>query len=284
MRKLIVIVSILIILAGTVFYFGWIQIQLTENTYAVIFTKTGGWDETVTEPGKFVWRWERLLPTNLSMHKFTLTPHTARVSASGSLPSGEIYSGILDPSPDFDFEIDIIVSFNIDPESLPDLVADAALTEETFDAWHAKTENEVSAKAATFIRERSTDVDAASTLTAMGDALAEDLTRYLQSAFPHVEFSAITIRDIEIPDFELYLTAKELFLEYSESRKESYEEALSQITWTQARAEQYFDVLKKYGELISEYPALLDLLSLKNGDMGSILEEIDAYSPAREQP
>lgn len=284
MRKLIVIALILIILAGTAFYFGWIQIQLTENTYAVIFTKTGGWDETVTEPGKFVWRWERLLPTNLSMHKFTLTPHSARLSASGSLPSGNIYSGILDPSPDFDFEIDSTVSFGIKPDSLPDLVAEAELTEETFDTWHAKTENEISAKAATFIRERSTDVNAASTLTSMGNVLIEDLTRYLERSFPHVDFKAITIHDIEVPDFELYLTAKKLFLEYSESRKESYEEALSQITWTEARAEQYFNVLKKYGELISEYPPLLDLLSLKNGDIGSILEEIDAYSPARERP
>ncbi len=176
------------------------------------------------------------------------------------------------------------MSYGINPESLPDLVANAELTEETFDNWHAETENRVSAKAATFIRERSTDVNAASTLTSMGNALTEDLTGYLERSFPHVEFKAITIRDIEIPDFELYLTAKELFLEYSESRKESYEEALSQITWTETRAEQYFDVLEKYGELISEYPSLLELLSLKNGDMGSILEEIDAYSPVREQP
>jgi len=282
MKKLIVIAIILLLLGGTAFYFGWVQIRLPENTYAVLFTKTGGWDEEVTEPGKFNWRWEKLIPTNCKIHTFTLEPHTSRISASGSLPSGDIYAGILDPAPDFTFSMDLTVTFNIRPDALPSLVSDALLSEETFDSWYGETKTAISSKAGTFIRERSTDVTAASSLTAMADSLISDLTRYLESSFPEVDFKAVFVGDIDIPDFELYLTAKRLFLEYSESRKESYEEALSRITWTESRSEQHFNILEKYGELITRYPSLLDLFSLKGGDLGIILEEIDAYSSSEE--
>ena len=284
MRKFIISAIILVALAGTVFYFGWVQIHLPENTYAVIFTKTGGWDDSVTKPGTFVWRWERLLPTNFKIHTFTLKPHTASISASGALPSGDVYADMLDPKPDFNFSVKMTVGFNVDPESLPLLVSTATLTEDTFEAWQTETESAIAAKAEAFIRERSTDVNAATTLTSMGNAIVEDLRRYLENSFTSLDFKAIVVDDIQVPDFELYLTAKELFLNYSKSRELSHEQALSRITWTESRSEQYFNVLEKYGELLSRYPSLLDLLSLKGGNLGNILEEIDAYSPPPESP
>lgn len=278
MKKLVVLLLILVVLGGTAFYFGWVQIRLPENTYAVVFTKTGGWDEEIITPGKFVWRWERLVPTNFKMHKFQLKPFTAKVRAAGSLPSGDIYAGMLDPSPNFDFTANLSVSFGIKPDALPRLVSTALLSEETFEAWHEETKSRISAKSAAFIRDLSTDRDAATTLTSMGDSIVRDLTRYLENSFPDVAFNAIVVEDINIPDIELYQTAKELFLDLSRSRKESYEEALSQITWTESRAEQHFSVLERYGDLITRYPALLDLLTLKDGDLSTILDEIDAYT------
>ncbi|MBN1687296.1 MAG: hypothetical protein JW852_11610 [Spirochaetales bacterium] len=284
MRKLIIIVVILLALGATAFYFGWIQIRLPENTYAVLFTKTGGWDESVTEPGEFVWRWERLIPTNCKIHTFTLQPYTAKVNSSGSLPSGDIYAQMLDPRPDFGFSADITVSFGIDPRSLPKLVSTAALTEDTFEAWQKETESAIAARTGAFIRERSVDVTAATSLTSMGESIIEDLTRYLERSFQDVEFRAIVVQDLKVPDFELYLTAKELFIDFSKKRKESYEAALSRITWTESRAEQHFQVLERYGELITRYPSLLDLLSLKGGELDTILEEIDGDSLPDELP
>ena len=278
MKKLVILLLILVVLGATAFYFGWIQIRLPENTYAVIFTKTGGWDEAVVNPGEFVWRWERLIPTNLKMHTFPLKPYTANVTASGSLPSGDIYAGILDPAPDFGFAVTLSVSFGIKPESLPHLVSTTVLSEDTFDAWHDEVKTAISAKATAFIRDRSTDVNAASSLTSMGDAIITDLIWYLESSFADVDFKAIVVQNIEIPDIELYQTAKQLFLDFSRSRKESFENVLSQITWTESRVDQHFDVLERYGDLITRFPALLDLLTLKGGDLSTILDEIDAYS------
>lgn len=282
MKKLLIFLFILVALGATAFYFGWIQIRLPENTYAVIFTKTGGWDEAVVTPGKFAWRWERLVPTNLKMHTFQLKPYSAKISASGSLPSGDTYAAMLNPEPDFGFTIALSVSFGIKPESLPRLVSSTVLSEDTFDAWHDEIKTAISAKAAVFIRDRSTDVNAAGSLTSMGDAIITDLTRYLESSFEDVDFKAIFVQNIEIPDIELYQTAKQLFLDFSRSRKDSYVNALSRITWTESRAEQHFGVLERYGDLITRFPALLDLLTLKGGDFSTILDEIDAYSISEE--
>ncbi len=152
------------------------------------------------------------------------------------------------------------------------------LSDETFEMWYAEAEAAIASKAGTFIRERATDVNSASSLTSMANSFIQDLTVYLERSFPVIDFKAVFVDDIELPDIDLYLTAKELFLEYSESRKESYEEALSRITWTESRSEQHFDILEKYGELISRYPTLLDLFSLKEGNLGKLLEEIDAYA------
>ncbi len=278
MKKLLLLLPIIVVLGATVFYFGWIQIHLPENTYAVIFTKTGGWEEAVVSPGKFVWRWERLIPTNLKMHKFPLAPYTADVTSSGSLPSGDIYASMLDPVPDFSFTLSLSVSFGVDPESLPRLVSTTVLSEDTFDVWHDEVKSMISAQASAFIRERSTDINTASSLNSMGDEIIEDLTRYLENSIADVDFKAIVVQSIEFPDFELYLTAKKLFLDFSRSRKESYEAALSRITWTEARVDQHFAVLERYGELITRYPTLLELLKLKGGSLSTILDEIGASS------
>lgn len=284
MKKLIIALILLVIVGGVAFYFGWIQIHLPENTYAVIFTKTGGWDEEVTHPGTFVWRWERLIPTNLSMHKFTLEPYTARVSSKGTLPNGDAYSQVMDPRPDFGYSLELAVDFQINPESLPKLVEDSLLTQETFSEWHSDTSEVISARAAGFAREQSTRSDFAASLTALGDEFSESLAAHLRTGLPYVEIQNVTIRRIEVPDFDLYIAAKQIYLDLAQSRKESYEAALLEISWTEARSEQHFEVIRQYGELITQYPALLDLFELKDGALGTILDEIDAFTapPASE--
>jgi hypothetical protein len=77
MKAFLITLIILVVLAGAAFYFGWLQILLPAENYAVIFTKTGGYDETVVRPGEFSWRWQRLIPTNMTVYTFDLHPRSA---------------------------------------------------------------------------------------------------------------------------------------------------------------------------------------------------------------
>jgi hypothetical protein len=213
------------------------------------------------------------------MHSFTLKPYTAQVHSEGTLPSGEEYSSALDPPPDFTFSLDLTLDFQIDPEALPRLVSESLLTEDTFDQWHTDTSEIISSKAAAYIRERSRSTSFSDELSAMGNEFTQNLSSYLQSSLPNVTINAVNVRNIKVPDFELYTTAKEIYLEIAQARKQSYESALAELSWTEARSSQHFDVLRQYGELITQYPALLDLFELKGGALGTILEEIDAFEP-----
>ena len=282
MKKIIIPLVLLVILAGVAFYFGWIQIKLPAGTYAVIFTKTKGWDEEVTQPGVFSWRWERLLPTNMEIHYFTLEPYTSRISSRGSLPSASDYRQILDPAPDFDFSVSLTVTYTINPDALPQLIAQNRLTQDTVAEWYKKTEELVASKTAEFIREAAAKPDFAAKLGATGSGLDTALADRLALALPEADVQTVVIKDFRVPDTDLYLAAKELYLDFARQRKESFAAALSEIAWTDARAEQHFTVLKRYGELITQYPMLLELISLKEGDLATILKDIDAFSPARE--
>jgi hypothetical protein len=118
----------------------------------------------------------------------------------------------------------------------------------------------------------------------MGEELSRSLESYLGSAMPHVIIRSMTIRNVEVPDVELYTVAKELYLDLARKRQESYAAALAEITWTESRSQQHFDVIERYGELITRYPTLLELFKLKGGELGTILNEIDAFIPRENVP
>ena len=88
MRKFLVSLLLVVIAAGVAFYFGWIQLQLPADTYGVIFTKTNGFEQNVVKPGTFVWRWQRLLPTNLTLFTYQLKPQESEVAKTAKLLMG----------------------------------------------------------------------------------------------------------------------------------------------------------------------------------------------------
>ena len=56
MKKFLILLILLLVIGGVVFFFGWIQILLPPGTYAVINTKTGGYEEKAIPAGDFAWR------------------------------------------------------------------------------------------------------------------------------------------------------------------------------------------------------------------------------------
>src|SRR6056297_3206225 len=101
--KLVLFLILLILIGGAAFYFGWIQFQLDEHTYGVVFSKTSGYEEEVLRPGEFNWRWEALIPTNMTLHEIEVLPRSVDLEKSGSLPSGSIYAQAVEASTDFKY-------------------------------------------------------------------------------------------------------------------------------------------------------------------------------------
>jgi hypothetical protein len=262
MKKFIVLFILLLIVGGCGFFFGWIQILIPAETYAVIFTKTGGFDDQVVEAGKFTWRWERLIPTNMTLYKFELIPYSTRASFRSSLPSADIYSGALPERPNFNFEADIELEFRLKPESLPALVSQAELRPETLSGYYEG----IAADYAQAVAE-SASRDADLSLMELQDSIAADFV----SRYPDLEVISLRLRRLVRPDPELYALARATYRELVKTQEEARKTAAGQIALEQAKADAEIEkeraslqVLSEYGELLTKYPVLLKAIYVQN--------------------
>ena len=85
MKRFVILMVVLLLLGGVAFYFGWVQIHIPAGHYGVIFTRTNGWEDEPVVPGTFVWRWQRLVPTNFTLYLFDVESHRTEVRLDGKI-------------------------------------------------------------------------------------------------------------------------------------------------------------------------------------------------------
>ncbi|MFW5843649.1 MAG: hypothetical protein ACOCW6_06960 [Spirochaetota bacterium] len=261
MRKAIVILIVLILAGGTAFYFGWVQFRLPPGTVGVIFTKTSGWDSEVIDAGEFSWRWEALLPTNLTLHMVDIDPVTVGVSSTGNLPSGPLYGGFLEGSPTFEYEVRFDVTYRINPEELPRLLEEGVVEGSDVADWYDSMNDSIEAEALELVSEAMESVSE----TSAGERVslfAESMEERLVGAVPDAEIVSVLPRRISLPDIGLYREARELYLGAMEVRGEAIEEAMASASTEEVFEEARLATLRRYGEVLSEYPVLLEYFSL----------------------
>ena len=176
MKKFFITLLFLIIAGGVVFYFGWIQIQIPAEGYGVFFSKTNGYEDDVIQPGEFVWRWQRLIPTNVTIHVFQPEVKEHTVTVKGELPSGPLYAEFLRGEPDFSWQSEIYTRFTINPESLPSLVKNESITAENLSGYY----NSVYNKTESYVYPRLLDYLGG---TEASGALLTDLTELEKTYF-----------------------------------------------------------------------------------------------------
>ena len=253
--KPFLILLVLIILAGAVFLLGWIQILLPADTYAVVFTKTGGFDDKLISPGTFAWRWEKLIPTNMTLYTFHLTSYRTDITIKGELPSGEAYASIITGKPDFSYAITYSLSVRIVPEKLPELVESHALRPDQLESWYrieaAKVAQQVSN---VIVRLKDPDILYS----------PENLTVYLQDVLflqdAYLEMVDLVPTSLDLPDNELYDQAKQTYFKLLEAQENAKIEAIVNRETERERERHALEVLAEYGRLLSEYPVLLEFI------------------------
>jgi hypothetical protein len=266
MKKFLVGLIIILILAAVAFFFGWIQLSLDENTQAVIFTKTGGWDDTAVRGGEFLWRWERLLPTNMTIYRFPYQVRNVTVSAAGMLPSGDVYASIVSEEAVFDYRIDLLLSYTINPGYLASECRDAGLRPEGLPEWYDRTEARLLTESLSYLEE-SLDEDADyDDLDDYLTAISTELKTHLETRMPEISISALSPEEITLPDFTLYRELRRRYFGLLDAREELYRLELARQMETQVSEDIRMNVLSGYGEILTEYPALLDYFQLDSGE------------------
>lgn len=263
MKKFFITLLILIIAGGVVFYFGWVQIQVPAEGYAVIFSKTHGYDEKVIKPGDFTWRWQRLIPTNVKLHVFEPEIHETTVSVNGTLPSGALYAKYLKGAPDFSWEIEVYLRSTLRPEELPSLLREEHISEDNISDYF----DSVSKKVKGTITPRVRDYLGGSgpTRNALADFtdLEETLRGALSNSFPAVDFMEVHISSVDVPDFDLYRKGKDHYLEMVEVENRIRREETERAAAEDVTKNRDLTILKEYGKILSDYPILMDYLELK---------------------
>ena len=213
MKKFLIILVLLIIAAGVVFYFGWVQIRIPAASYAVIFSKIGGTETRTYKSGDFIWRWKRLIPNNLTLYIFSSSPVEKQVLVEGQLPSAETYASIMEGRPDFSFKVEFSMFLAPNPDMLPGLVLEKGLLPETMTSWYEDIRFRAADRARLFLYERIQSAAFTADTGVYLPDFEEDLTAYLQREFPEIIVRGVSPVSVLLPDFELYLIAKQNYVD-----------------------------------------------------------------------
>lgn len=268
--KQILLLLVFILISGTIFYFGWIQIKLPENTYGVAFTKSSGYLDKIYEPGKFSWEYRKLIPSNFKLLKFKLSAQQLEIDQQQELPQGKIYSEYLPGSPDFSYHFNYLLTYIIKPDFFPSMVAEFLIEPDQMDLRYKSIDADIQLFIVDFYKNKVKDIN---------NEISKELLTVLSKNFPGLNFKDFIPVYIFLPDMTLYNKAKETYILSLELEKKVISESRLKIAEQEVIDTANFETLRKYGELLTEYPSLIDFFSVIEVDCDNIIPRLDFEVP-----
>lgn len=273
MKKAIISLIILLIAAGTVFVFGWIQIFVPIGKYGVLASKTSGIDPVPITNGVFRWQWERLIPTNTELYVFSIEPKRFTTVISGELPYASEYNNAFSTNYDFSYNYTVTLSLSVKPDLLPQLVKDYSVkTDENLSELLSQQVQNICGDIVQFMI-NSGETEDISFQTSLDVAKITDGID-LSGKYPFVLFNSIELKMTKSPDLVLYKSVKN---SYSEYRIKSQEQILdTTVKETQVSSEDYFlfERYRNLGKLLTEYPLLIDYIAVQQDDLENAFEKL----------
>lgn len=260
MKKFIFWLIFLIIIAGVIGYFGWIRVP--ENTVALGFSTITGYDSTFMESGKLNWRWQKLIPKCYILKMYPLDTESAEVSVSQTLPSGELYATEMNGNPDFSFSVKYAATYKIKEDSLYAMATSGALGDGGLDTFYASVQEKLQNVAASLLGEEISKAMAGSTFSQK--SLEESVRARIQEQLADLEIISFDSVEAKYPDIELYKAAKAKYMENMEKKQEIAAQQEKEKEDFNTKIDQRIELLKKYGELLTQYPILIEYFKSKN--------------------
>jgi len=256
---------ILLIVGGVVFYFGWMQLRLQESEYAVIYRKSHGYEAELVRSEDFDWRWEALIPNYLTLHKFNLKPQSVDIRQNGVLPSDEIYKEIAGDDIDFSWEIEARINYRINPDILLSLVESGF---DNLDSFYEDYETKLNSAVLDIMNQA---MASNSNEAAAGDKewFSESIRN--SSIDERVDIVEATLIRWKYPDMALYAEARRLILETMQARQAVISEVENLSARFESTQESRLKMLRGYGQLLDEYPILIEFFELEGVPIESIL-------------
>jgi hypothetical protein len=264
MKKFLFFLIVLIALGGTGFFLGWAHLTVPPGSYGVMRSKIYGLDSETIMDGEFRWLWYKLIPTNVDISVYTISPVRHSFRNSGSLPSGQVYVNLAGLEADFSWEVAGEFGFSIRPEALPEITAREIISD---DAGLRRAEEDIASRIESLILDRlsayADNEDETRLESLILTGTLPDLNREIERAFPEIENLSCTIRTVRYPHFELYRSVKSLYREYLQQQSAMLDPAVMREAERRIDLRTRIDELTRYGELLTRYPVLLEYLALE---------------------
>jgi hypothetical protein len=257
MKKFITIFILLIIAAGVAFYFGWVRVE--PGTFAVAHSTITGTLDYPLETGRIHWIWQKLIPKTFYLYEIQKEPFTAEIESSTALPRSENLTDF----GTFRLTMNVKLQYRIDFDS-----AVTILSEGSIEDFHSQYKDEVSSivneTASTFVVEGMTryTYNVRTFDYSVLDSLKTELEKSILRHSGKYKLADVSVSIIftEIPQLDVYAEALKKYYQFLERLYALKEEELkgeSAYKEKQREEDIEFYRLKKYGELIEEYPDLL---------------------------
>jgi hypothetical protein len=262
MKKFLITILILAIIAGAALFFGWAQLGIPPDGYGVIRSKTHGLYPHLVQPGEFLWIWYKLIPTNTGTAVLRLNPVNHEFTSESALPSGRVYSTFIGIEDDFSWRINASMSFSISPDAIiPLFSANTVNSQDDLTGY----EKDIAGQIEGFILRRIEQEEnwgQVETLLKNGENLWFE--REILHEFPFLQNFSLKVKSAKYPDFALYRQAKGLFDDYIAVQKEYASGNIREMVKSRIDSKLHFDELELYGALLTKYPILLEYMALEN--------------------
>ncbi|MCL2809986.1 MAG: hypothetical protein FWD24_08015 [Treponema sp.] len=264
MKKFLITLLILIILAGVGFFFGWVQFSVPPGQFGVISSKTHGIDPVIVRSGEFRWVWYKLIPTNVHISTFDLDYYRFPINYNSSLPSGDTYSNFIGlANVDFNWNLRGEIAFKIEPEMLIALVEQHNLKgQEDLENYLKNNAKDIELLIIRTLSSASTDsIRLENILSGNPDTVME---REIKNRYPEIHDFSLAIHTAKFPDFILYRQIRNLYEDFLASQREAVSASFARRAENHIETQLRFDELEKYGDLLTRYPILLEFMSMES--------------------
>lgn len=259
-RKVFTFFFILLILAVVtvaLFFIGWVHPPLNSNQYAVIFSKTGGYRSTPLKADEFLWMPERLLPTNTTVLIYSVEPKSCSIDVEGKLPSGDVYSMLMEGSPSFEFRFSCRLTCRLNPDRLIDLAQEGILPDQS-EELIAEFKKDFQPMIVDLVQSKSTDPEFVAMIASDFSKLQEFLINEIETRNPNIDVTKMIVNSVSLPDVKLYEEARNLYFQTVKNvPPQRLERLQKEVTEGTAQLMKY-QSLEELARLLEKYPILME--------------------------
>lgn len=222
LTSFLVCLLILIAFGGFVFFIGWTQFKIEPNNVGILISKTSGINNKPIYPGTFSWHWEFLIPTNAQLKMFTQEPYIISKEVKGTLPNGEIYQTSYNKNLDFSYDLNFSITIKVTPENTLKLLKENIITDQASLSNYINNAVAIATqKITSYCLETSEN-----NISFRPEAISpQELIKIsnISEQYPELTFDSILIMNSKLPDYNLYIKARNLYIKNFDSYTESIE-------------------------------------------------------------